>query len=170
MVIINVLYPLYYSLPSRLKKNTQQKKSKKLWNSTQPFEVFFKYFSLVLCCNQKQIYIFTLKTLSSNALFFAIDLAMKVTVCFDDIKVIVPCGSSMPQSNSFLHGYNFKMIDATTSENESSSMSTSSTCSSINSFAKMDKDTSQVTCNQVKVSSVIESSIARFKKATGKVR
>ncbi len=93
---------------------------------------------------------------------------MKVTVCFDDVKVIVPCGSTIPQSNSFLNGYNFKMIDATTSENESTSMSTSSTCSSLNSFAKLDKDSSLI-CNQVKVSAVIESSIARYKKATGRV-
>ena len=109
---------------------------------------------------------------------------MKVTVCFDEVKVIVPCGgSSIPNSNSsFLNSSSFKMIDATTSETETtgSSISTSSTCSSINSILKLEKDgipaSSSSTTGfhlnnncQIRVSAVIESSIARFKKATGKV-
>ncbi len=106
---------------------------------------------------------------------------MKVTVCFDDVKVIVPCGSSIPNSNSsFLNSSSFKMIDATTSETESVSISTSSTCSSINSILKLEKDLMPSSSSstgfhsnnnncQIRVSAVIESSIARFKKATGKV-
>ena len=94
---------------------------------------------------------------------------MKVTVCFNDVKVIVPCGSTMPQSNSFLNPSGFKMIDATASENETTSMSTSSTCSSIHSILKMDSNSSGNSGYQVKVSAVAESAISRFKKATGRV-
>jgi len=74
------------------------------------------------------------------------------------------------------------LIDATISETETGSLSTSSTCSSINSILKLEKEGLPVSSScttgfysnnnncQIRVSAVIESSIARFKKATGKVR
>jgi hypothetical protein len=113
---------------------------------------------------------------------------MKVTVCFNDVKVIVPCGNFSADnliaksSNAFMRPLNLKMVDATASENESSaslhstsSASSSSKCSSSNSISKL-KELEQENYNvqirnqQVRVSDVIENSILKYKKATGKVR
>jgi hypothetical protein len=66
---------------------------------------------------------------------------MKVTICFDEVKVIVPCGSSGSYSGSG------GLSDIKTER--TSVGSTSRAC--------------------LKVSDVIENAIYRYKKATGKV-
>ena len=102
---------------------------------------------------------------------------MKVTVCFDDVKVIVPCGNDgmATHANSFMKQLNFRMIDATASENETTASmhstlsSASSSLNSISKYKEIERDSLVTAHNQTRVRDVIEKSILKYKKATGKV-
>ena len=102
---------------------------------------------------------------------------MKVTVCFDDVKVIVPCGNDamVTHADSFMKQLNFRMIDATASENETTASihstlsSVSSSLNSISKYKEIERDSLVTPHNQTRVSDVIEKSILKYKKATGKV-
>ena len=81
---------------------------------------------------------------------------MKVTICFDDVKIIVPCSNT-----------NANVLQAATNNfNKRLSIGKNS----IEDFANNNiSNKSNETNPNFKVSDVIENAIARYKKATAKV-
>ena len=87
---------------------------------------------------------------------------MKVTICFDDVKIIVPCTSV--NVNSGNNGYQSVVNNKRLSIGKSSVEDyTTANATSSNAVNNLNEN------SNLKVCDVIENAIARYKKATAKV-
>jgi hypothetical protein len=124
---------------------------------------------------------------------------MKVTICFNDVKVIVPCNLPQNKFNNNNNSTNLTLINSNSNDllsqtqqfvqfaSQFSSASTASVISGNNHqhhFHQQQQPTSLIDTNNqrlsscfiddlwkynLKVSDIIESAVARYKKATNKV-
>lgn len=78
---------------------------------------------------------------------------MKVTICFDDVKIIVPCVQNSVNNSSI---------------NNSVGGGSGNNIASLKHYSKLNKNDEYINAN-LKVADVIENAIARYKKATAKV-
>ena len=92
---------------------------------------------------------------------------MKVTICFDDIKIIVPCKTTTTSTmtttsnhRNVLELSKLTNMKSTSIDNDYSILTTDS--------LKLDNNNNNN--NDLKVSNIIDNAIIRYKKATGKLK
>ena len=81
---------------------------------------------------------------------------MKVTICFDDVKIIVPCVQNSVNNSSINNSVG------------GGGGGSGNNIASLKNYSKLNKNDEYINAN-LKVADVIENAIARYKKATAKV-